>query len=132
MEKQDKIEIPSSGTMEGYVWWSDQTSPQVYEQGTFGGLESRASDNPFVIEAQLYDDKERVSYGIKHVDGHYIVCKHEGVERNASEEQSYVAHRMPNVGGLVFRQEWVAEKDELCEGMEVLRPSAVVFVGFKK
>ena len=90
MEKQDKIEIPSSGTMEGYVWWSDQTSPQVYEQGTFGGLASRASPTPFAIEAQLYEDKERVASGINHYDGDHNLCKQEGGERNASEEQGDV------------------------------------------
>jgi CRISPR type III-associated protein (TIGR04423 family) len=41
-------------------------------------------------------------------------------------------HRMENVQKMKFRQYWRPVEDDLCEGMTVLQPAELVFVGFEK
>lgn len=47
-----------------------------------------------------------------------------------NEIQTYLPNRMDKIKELKFVQNWVLEKDPLCEGMEVLKPKGLVFVGF--
>jgi CRISPR type III-associated protein (TIGR04423 family) len=39
---------------------------------------------------------------------------------------------MENVQKMKFRQYWRPVEDDLCEGMKVLQPAELVFVGFEK
>lgn len=86
--------------------------------------------NPFIIEGQLFDGKKSIS--IKYVDGKYIVKKYvlDELPDKDFTEQSFLAHRMGDVKFLKFRQYWQEQKDELCEGMPVLQPAELVFIGF--
>ncbi len=118
---------------QGYVWYSDQTKPEVLNNEEFGE-EFRDNENPFIVEAQLFDTVNKKSYSIKYVDGKYI-CKEynladfKGVEK---EELSFVAHRIEGVTKLYFNQYWREEADQKCNGMMVLQPKELVFVGFQK
>lgn len=129
------IEIEGN-KMEGYLWYSDQDAPIVYD-GTKESFKFDDNDNPFVIEGQLYDSNANISYSIKYVDGKYlkkeyhVVSKEEGCEIT---EKSYISNRM-NGRVLCFKEIWrpsEPESEPLCEGMSVLQPAELVFVGFKK
>ena len=114
-------------TYKGYLWYSDQKSPDVFENKEIE-LELSDDTNPFIIEGQLYDGKTSIS--IKYVDGKYVVKSYViDVLKGDVKEQMFYSHRM---GGrkLKFRQYWRPIPDELCEGMEVLQPAEWVFVGF--
>lgn len=97
-----------------------------------------ATANPFVIEAQLYDEANRLSYSVKYVDGSYIALRHE-VKESVKDVESgkydhitlkkYYANRMPG-RRLCFLQYWEDKPDALCEGMDVLQPAGMAFVGF--
>lgn len=99
--------------------------------------------NPFIIEGNLWDDG-RNSIMIRYVDGKYIVrrtkVKEEELSRAYSQAyesgsptlKKYLAHRIEGVKCLCFLQYWQAESDKMCEGMQVLRPSKLVFIGFDK
>lgn len=124
--------IPAS-KYEGYVWKSDATKPKVLLGEEYGPLPS-ATENPFVIEAQLYDPASHMSYGIKHVDGKYIVTEvnlsEEALKGCVHEEKTFLPHRMEEVTGLRFYQFWREEEDELCDNMKVLQPKELAFAGF--
>lgn len=133
------MEIIEKTTYQGYVWYSDQTQPDIYTgDRVFNGLPD-ANANPFIVEGQLFNGKK--SYSIKYVDGRYVVKCYpmellEGVEYTP---QSYIASfdGAPS-GKLIFNQYWRLKRDEYCEdennveGMEVLTPAEWVFVGFEK
>jgi len=113
---------------QGYMWWSHKNTPEVYKDKEIE-IELDDSTNPFVVEGLLYDGK--VSYTIKYVDGKHIVTKFVkselvGIEKT---EEIYLAN-FKGVAGLKFNQYWRPQVDELCEGMEVLQPAELVFVGF--
>jgi CRISPR type III-associated protein (TIGR04423 family) len=45
------------------------------------------------------------------------------------QEQMFFSHRMAD-RKLYFKQFWQPVNDEQCEGMQVLQPAELVFVGF--
>lgn len=110
----------------GYLWYSDKTTPKVFNDEEFG-LEIEDSKNPFIIEGQLCDGNQSIS--IKHVDGKYIVNTYNLSDYADIEAEAYVPNRMEKVERLLFKRSWKAEKDNLCCGMEVLQPKELVFVG---
>ena len=127
----DRIE---KGIYQGYIWYSDQTKPEVYDDEYFDGIELDDNKNPFIIEAQMYETEKEVSYGVKYVDGGYICKKYVLTDDDLANitRKEFYPNRMDKITGkkLVFKQCWKAEGDPMCEGMEVLQPAELVFVGF--
>lgn len=130
--------IPAS-KYEGYIWMSDATAPEVlHEPKDFLGKEygplPSTTENPFVIEAQLYDPASHMSYGVKHVDGEYIVTEvdlsKEALKGCVYEEKTFLPHRMEGISALRFYQFWREEDDEFCDNMKVLQPKELAFAGF--
>lgn len=119
---------------DGYIWYSDKSSPEIFLNKEFE-FDTDKIENPFVIEGQLYDSEKMCSYSIKFVDGKYFCKKYEvkSTDFNKSdvEIKTFHANRMNNLK-LRFLQYWKEEEDELCEGMKVLQPAELVFVGFVK
>lgn len=129
--------------LEGYLWYSDQDKSTVYN-GTKECFEFDDNDNPFVIEGQLYDTEEKKSYSIKYVDGGYLKKEYpkdfKGKDLSGCEitNKYYQSNRMDGKV-LQFMEIWRPVPDSLCEesdsgsnGMSVLQPAELVFVGFKK
>lgn len=118
-------------TYDGYIWYSDSAKPEVMENRGFE-LEIDDCANPFVVEGQLFDRSRNLSYSIRYVDGRHICIKY---DLNTLEGENTVdvfcSNKMDD-RKLRFVTYWKAESDPLCEGMEVLQPNEVVFVGFEK
>jgi len=123
--------IDTTKSYEGYLWWSDKTKPDVYRNEKLP--EWKEHLNPFIIEGQLYDNVNQKSYTIRFVDGNYLVNCFDLNELNGLDyiPKEYLSNRIDGVSKLCFREYWRPVEDELCEGMEVLQPAEVVFVGFK-
>lgn len=138
----DEIKIGQS--FEGYVWKSDRKEPEIIDHPageTVMKLDS--SVNPFINEAQLYDTEKKVSYGVKYVDGKYVVSRKSLADIASDETDDYgepgslgdsplkfMSNRM---GGrtLLFRRFWKAvDGGEMLAGMRTLEPSAMFFCGF--
>jgi CRISPR type III-associated protein (TIGR04423 family) len=121
---------------DGYLWYSDQKTPEVFEQKAWDESMLDENVNPFVIEGQLYDSENLVSYSIKYVDGKYIIKKYQLKSTDFNNVDidilDFKAHRMGEGRVLQFLQYYREEEDSLCEGMKVLQPKEKVFVGFKK
>lgn len=136
MNRQINItEIPKDKNYEGYLWMSDAKEPQT---GAFDKwLNITDTSNPFIVEGQLYSNEEQKSYSIKYVDGKHLVVEYDlnkipdGWISEESDNKKFMPNRLNNVSGILFRQYWKPEKDELCEGMETLIPAAYVFTGFE-
>ena len=112
---------------QGYLWYSDKKNPQVLNNEVFE-FEIADNTNPFVIEGQLYDGQKSIS--IKYVDGKYIVKTYDLHNLDGEiQEQMFYSHRMGD-RKLYFKQYWRPMNDEQCEGMQVLQPAELVFVGF--
>ena len=133
---------------EGYLWYCNEKKPMVFD-GSEPVPEMNLDEekNPFIIEGNLWDEDGRNSIMIRYVDGEYIVrrTKVKEEELKASSRASsqayesgsptlkkYLAHRIEGVKCLCFLQYWQAESDKMCEGMQVLRPSKLVLIGFDK
>ena len=116
---------------EGYIWRSDAETPVIITSSDV--VELNNGEIPFVIEGQLFDGK--TSYSIKNVDGNYIVNEYtvNGTDYNHVniDKKHYQSHRMEG-RILEFLEYWEPQEDPLCLGMEVLKPTKVVFVGFKE
>ena len=129
---------------EGYLWYSNAQSPQVIDKEEFE-LTIDDNHNPFIVEGQLCDVHNRHSISIKFVDGQYIIKEYDFTEddfsnpeievktflSNRMEVKTFLSNRMEGKK-LQFLQYWRAEKDPLCEHMEVLQSAELVFVGFDK
>ena len=119
---------------EGYLWWSDQQEPKVYD-GDALDMCFDETKNPFVVEGQLYDNEEKKSYSIKYIDGQYLINIYKveagDLTNKDNELKIFLSNRM---GGrwLKFLRYWEEKEDENCMGMPVLTFTKNVFVGFKE
>lgn len=126
----------------GYLWYSNEKEPKVFDGNEMvPEINLDEKENPFIIEGNLWDEDGRKSIMIRYVDGKYIVHRTEVNEeelKGISSSQAYatrkdyLAHRIGGVKCLSFLQYWQEETDDMCEGMQVLRPSKLVFIGFDK
>lgn len=127
-------------TYEGYLWLSDQEEPSVYENAPIELPTEEA--NPFVVEGQLYNETEGLSYSIKYVDGQYIVLEHKVTEADMenpdNQIKTYLSNRMGDKK-LQFLRYWeeVLDEDNYKDsdnpnGLPVLTQTKNVFIGFKK
>ena len=119
---------------EGYLWWSDQQEPKVYQDEAID-ICLDETKNPFVVEGQLYDKEEKKSYSIKYVDGQYLINKYKVEEDDLTnpdnETKCYFSNRMENKW-LKFLRYWEEKEDKNCMGMPVLTLTKHVFIGFKE
>lgn len=126
IQQLDKI---PDGHYEGYLWRSHKQEPDVFTQDTlFTDAELTKTKNPFVIEGWLYDADQQYSYAIRWVDGRYYRTRYE-LSKDA-KRQTYIAHDLDGIEQFCVVEHWSPVKDELCEGMEVLRPEWTAFSGF--
>ena len=126
-------EIPTDIKYEGYLWMSDQPGPKIYQDKTLPEWPEE-STNPFIVEGNLYDEKNKRSYLIRFIDGAYYAYKFELKLLSEWEyiQKEYLPNRFPkHIHKLCFREYWEPKPDEFCEGMEVLKPTITAFTGFK-
>lgn len=109
------------------------------------------TDNPFIIEGNLWDAEQHCSWSIRYADGRYYVRKTDVTEQElegidditmdatdaagqvVTTLKKYIPNKMPEwVSALRFLQYWEAVPDDMYEGMPVLRPSKLVFIGFER
>lgn len=132
-------EIPKA-RYQGYIWRSDSDHPETFNgDKEYGGMLD-PKDNPFIIEGNLWDEANSTSISIRYVDGRYYIHRTTltpeelAGETGHSTIKKYVAHRINNGTDkdtyLRFVQLWEPRPDPMCEGMEVLEPSKLVFIGF--
>ena len=123
---------------DGYLWYSDKSKPDVLKGKPFSKDSLDKSDNPFVIEGQLWCKENGESISIKYVDGEYIIKSTFVPKEDLNKEKSdlftkkrYIPHHISGVEKLVFLQYWRKETDEECNSFETLLPDNLVFIGFE-
>lgn len=124
-------EIPVAN-YQGYIWRSDSDRPEVLTgDKEYGGFTPNPDGNPFIIEGNLWNEANSTSISIRYVDGRYYIHRTTLTgETDHSTIKKYVAHRIDEYKYLRFVQLWESRPDPMCEGMEVLEPSKLVFIGF--
>ena len=124
-------EIPVAN-YQGYIWRSDSDRPEVLTgDKEYGGFTPNPDGNPFIIEGNLWNEANSTSISIRYVDGLYYIHRTTLTgETDHSTIKKYVAHRIDEYKYLGFVQLWESRPDPMCEGMEVLEPSKLVFIGF--
>lgn len=120
---------------EGYIWYSDMEEPRILTGQNLDFLDKTTNLIPFIIEGLLYNEEKNISIHITH-SGQYQIVNYQlnTWEDGVAEivEKSFLPHRLNhNITNLKFKQLWIREKDELCEGMEVKQLKAIAFCGFK-
>lgn len=117
---------------DGYVWFSDQKEPVTLIQKEYSFEDTK--ENPFVIEALLWNTEEEISIMVRHT-GKYHIQEFKLNELPAGHElveKVYLPHRLGDkVKHVCFKQLWIPEKDPFCEEMEVMTMKALIFTGFK-
>lgn len=111
----------------GYVWYSDQTTPKVYQNEPLV-LTLNEKENPFVVEANFTDGE--TSYSIRYVDGKYIYHSYNLSAEGKYTEIKVFPQSMPNVYKMLFRRYWKEKEDPLCNDWLVWQPAELVFVKF--
>ena len=132
-DKNNK-QLNLSGQFEGYVWMSDEEKPKVYEgDNCLTSLQINDDENPFIVEANLYDADRKKSVSIKYVDGEYLVNQYDVDNDSNGEVREYVSHKMDG-RVLIFNELWEPNSipDPLCCNMPVLQATKLIFCGFKK
>ena len=132
MKKIEEItEIPKAKYL-GYIWYSNSDRPEVLTGDKDYGGTLDAAANPFIIEGNLWDgdDANPTSISIRYVDGKYYIHRTTLTPEDVKNYKTFVAHRIDGYKYLRFVQLWETRKDPLCEDMEVLEPSKLVFIGF--
>ena len=129
--KINNISDINAQNYEGYVWLSNADKPIILPKEEFDFSKYSEQNNPFIIEALLWDKKSK-SITIRHTGKYHInefdLSKYS--DENLVDVQ-YLPHRLDRVEKVNFKQLWLPEEDENCEGMEVLKMKALVFTGFE-
>lgn len=132
MENKD-YKIVITPTSQGYLWFSDAETPVVYDNVASKEIILKDTDNPFVVEGQLYDSAAKKSCSIKYVDGRYLVnyfqVSDEDIASPTHEVKAFLSNRMEG-RMLYFLRYWEASPDEYCLGEDVLKMTKNVFIGF--
>lgn len=128
---------------QGYMWKSDEQTPEVYDCDRNIGFCLSDGENPFIAEGQLYDKATDVSISIKFIDGKYIINRYDGRKHQfiggsdsaifeEGELEQYIPARRMDTGSRVlnFIRLWKVTKDQMSENFETLCPSALIFKGF--
>ena len=117
---------------EGYLWYSNQSKPKIINsKNPF--KKSLLTQLPFVIEGNLWAEKEKISLNFKNIDGEYQIFKYDLNKLNIEENsQTYIAHNLVGIQEFTLYQHWKEKKDPLCENMKTLVPSWSAFTGFIK
>ena len=146
MKFMNQIKINMDATYQGYIWLSDASKPIVLNNEKIEKVlvDNEEIDltpffenniNPFIIEGQLFDEKNKRSFSIKNVDGEMIVVEYDEsdlkVDRD-SKSYEFVPNSRMGLGDrkLKFLQKWEVEPNADCENMDVLVPAGLVFLGF--
>ncbi len=122
----------NKGIYEGYYWMSNEKKPITLDKEPFEQSLNPA-ENPFVVEAQLFDSNQLLSYSIRFVDGEYLVKEFTLLESELNPDTNDIERYIPQrieAAGLNFLQRWKEEPDEYCENMLVLKPAEMIFIGF--
>ncbi len=118
---------------EGYYWLSNEDQPILLKGHLDDFKSSLDALVPFIVEANLFDDKEKLSISLKHVEGDYHITKVNlkkiGKDFQLSQEESFKS--IEGFKDIKVVHLWKAEEDELLEGMSVMMPLMTVFTGFK-
>lgn len=123
-------EIPDYNYV-GYIWMSNSDHPKPIESKN----KIPATTNPYVVEGNLYCEDKEISISIKNTGEGYIIGQIDLKKANLDKTielkpQTYISHRLHKSKKVNFKQAWIAEKDEMCEGMKVLQPAWRAFEGF--
>ena len=135
MKKITANDIDFTKSYSGYLWYSDESKPRIFNPDILQS--SMFSTLPFILEGYLFSSEEGgACINIKNIDGEYHIhqVNLKNVDQNQLERFSFLASApFENIGIKKFKaiQYWKAEKDEFCEGMEVLQPSWIAFEGFE-
>lgn len=119
----------------GYLWYSDESKPRIFNPEFLE--KSMFTQLPFILEGYLYSaDEGGVCINIKNIEGEYHIhqINLQEVDQNCLERYSFLttsAFRDLGIKKFKAIQFWSAEKDEFCEGMEVLQPAWIAFEGFE-
>lgn len=137
MGKIETITKIPKAKYQGYIWRSNSDRPEVLTgDKEYGGFTPNPDGNPFIIEGNLWNEANSTSISIRYVDGRYYIHRTTLTDGDTDHStiKKYVAHRINNGTDkdtyLRFVQLWEPRPDPMCEGMEVLEPSKLVFIGF--
>lgn len=137
MKTEKTIDLKSvnlSGTFIGYYWMSDGDTPKLIN----GPFPLTPGNNPYIIEANVYDSKAELSISTGYIDGVYLIDRvtkedFEFADKNGKlVEQKYITHRLVGCGKAIFVRAWLPEEDPECADMPVLQPAWRAFRGFTK
>ena len=123
MSKIEINEIPMDRKLTGYLWMSNEREPRVLEDCSIEQSNKlhganpalfQTGANPFIVEAELWDNANNLSYAIHHA-GNEIVCqryevKAEDRNNRDNKEAVFLSHRMDG-RGLCFLEYWEPRRD---------------------
>lgn len=123
-------EIKITANFQGYIWWSDQPLPEIFDMDKETVLNLDPTANPFVNEGLLFDRKNRISYSIRYIDGNFHLRITPLESLNYKDCDIIEFHARDAKHRLRFIPEWVQYNDPLCEGMTTQKFSDYIFIGF--
>ena len=123
MSKIEINEIPMDRKLTGYLWMSNEREPRVLEDCSIEQSNTQhganpalfqTGANPFIVEAELWDNANNLSYAIHHT-GDEVVCqryevKAEDRNNRDNKEAVFLSHRMDG-RGLCFLEYWEPRRD---------------------
>ena len=131
MKKVDINDINFDLEYEGYYWYSNQQKPElVLNQKITKDIFTKL---PFIVEGNLYYQKEGISISIKNIDGEYRIYSADvsHLPKSQVTENEYLAHDLDGIDKIKMIHFWEeSEEDALLENMKTLIPAWQAFVGF--
>ena len=146
-KKVDEMKtVIDSANFQGYLWYSDELTPEVFDGSDEKQIILDDEKNPFVVEGNLYDRENEKSVNIRYIDGKYLVTSFNLAEMKNNpdfvlEDEPYLTNSRilsmtgklaPECGRSLYKRIWHAEEDNLNGNWKSLRPVGLAFAGFIK
>lgn len=128
-------------TYEGYYWYSDESAPELLlgqkiDTSIFTLL-------PFVIEANFYNEAQKISIQVKNIDGQYYFYQYDLKGIKDFEEKTYLVNgflQSRNFSRYRMIEAWEEVSDapintkgeKALAGMSTLQIAWSAFAGFEK
>jgi CRISPR type III-associated protein (TIGR04423 family) len=133
----------SSFNFEGYLWYSDKTSPEVIN-GIVQELHNKCSRLPFIVEGYLHSLDNKLSIHIRNYDGKYHIGVYflDQIETITTKliPVKFLANKklanntiLPEIKFIKFTQVFELKEDIITKNnFKIWKPECKYFTGFEK
>lgn len=128
-------DIPLVWHYQGYLWYSNATTPVVIEEKHKLYIDGDDGAVPFIIEGHLWCEEHKASFAIRYLNGIHQVIRFDLSEPvqdfELHERRIFKTHDIPKYPCYKVIEAWEEQEDPISIGFNKLTHAWTAFAGFQ-